>query len=390
MQWWPLFVALAALVIRTASAQTPTPTLPPYERLYGSDSIAEFTPPVAAFWDCDETNWTPECGGQPLSSFGGTQYRMATWDKPLAGEQTTFTVYKNTNPHWDAAQVVLVSQPLAAQTLAPGGATVTVLFPALETSVTANCLLSVRIWVATPAGGTRCVLLSDYTTTQEFGVNDWACMGAADVPLTECAVSAGDRIVMEIGTTFDANGNPRLCSLRWGGAADDTHPDCSQLGKGTGREAGYVQYSHRITWAPTPTYTPTPFGQPTATHTATRTPTPTCGPTGSPQPTATLGPPTPTPTQVGAILGWAPQRRTPTPCYVACLPADFNDDCCVDLLDYTLFVQGFEACSTRTPSGCGSDRCRATDLNDDCCTDLLDYTVFVQEFEQCATPTPAP
>lgn len=381
-----VMVGILALV-RMAPAQTPTPTpTPNYVRLYGSNSLAESTPAIQAWWTCRNGSWAPSCADPPGSTYGAPQYRMAVWDRSESGSIEEFTVYKDVNPQIEAAQLVLISQRVEPQTLASGN--VTVMFPAYENVTTANCHMVIHGWVMKDDGTVRCLIVDRLTAATEYMVESWACSGQVEIAIAPCAMQLGDRLVFEIGTLFDAAGRPRQCTLRWGGDATDS-PECTTLGAApTGQEAGYVQIPQRITWAPTPSFTPTPYGLPSRTPTPSKTATASCVPTGSPQATFTPAPPTATPTRAGVVLGYAPQRRTATPCAVRCLAADFNGDCCVDLLDYTLFVGGFEACSTPT-SACPLDRCRPTDLNDDCCTDLLDYTVFVREFEQCATPTPS-
>jgi hypothetical protein len=109
----------------------------------------------------------------------------------------------NVTAEWDVLLYRGVSGPLAAATIGTG--TVDVMLPVIENTAAADFNYHLHIYVTQGDSDTpRGTLLSDYR--EAAGVNEWGTAAAtcgralnAAASLSSLAVSAGDRIVIEIG-----------------------------------------------------------------------------------------------------------------------------------------------------------------------------------------------
>lgn len=142
-----------------------------------------------------------------------------------------------------------VSDPLAAQTIS---GTVDFLVLMRETDAAANMTLKAHIYVTqgdtdTPRG----TLLSNFVDTTEFVVSGttYDAVSIAGVALSSLAVSAGDRIVIELGySAANAVSTSYTGGLKYGGLSSDATAGTTGQ-SGTGSASPWVEFSGDIAFA---------------------------------------------------------------------------------------------------------------------------------------------
>lgn len=160
----------------------------------------------------------------------------------------------NAAANWDVLLYRGVSGPLAAQTIAGN---VNVVIGALESSASADFAWHLHIYVTQGDSDTpRGTLLSDYveTTANEWPTTAAGLVLAADQALTSLAVTAGDRLVVEIGyVALNASATSFTGTLRYG-TLDPTlltpAPDLTNGSTSVTTQAGYVDFLSGVTESP--------------------------------------------------------------------------------------------------------------------------------------------
>lgn len=182
----------------------------------------------------------------------GSVTKALSAGKEFGGVITSVTVAENaaTNP----LSVLLfrgVTGPLAAQTIS---GTVNVVIGVLESVADADYNWHIHIYVTQGDSDTpRGTLLTDYT--EAVGVNEWPSASLtfkalnAAASLSSLAISAGDRMVIEIGY-ISRNASIRSGTLRYGTlSADLVTPvaDGAAAGTDTTTKAAFITFSTPIT-----------------------------------------------------------------------------------------------------------------------------------------------
>lgn len=213
-----------------------------FTQLYLTANAAPYTPAtLRGAWD--DTSGAVTMALDVVKDAGGTITSVA---KAEINASTT----------WDVLLYRGVSQPLAAQTIS---GTIQVLLGILESSATADFNWHVHVYVTQGDSDTpRGTLLTDYV--EALGTNEWPTTATgkqlnAAQTLASLAITAGDRLVVEIGyiarnsVTTSFTGTLRYGTLTSTGlvAADLTNGSTAVT-----TLAGFLTFSNSITEQDTP------------------------------------------------------------------------------------------------------------------------------------------
>jgi hypothetical protein len=154
----------------------------------------------------------------------------------------------NVAAEWDVLLYRGVSGPLAAGTIGTG--TVNVMLPVIENNPAADFHFHLHIYITQGDSDTqRGTLLADYR--EAAGVNEWGADGAAcgralnaAVALSSLAVTAGDRLVIEIGYTARNTVTTSYTGTLYYGVSPDK---AVLVAGGPSTNIGYVEFSETLT-----------------------------------------------------------------------------------------------------------------------------------------------
>lgn len=142
----------------------------------------------------------------------------------------------------------LISPPLAAQTIAAG--TVTVIMRGRELATTDNVNKRWRkVYVVDSTGSTirgTLVSMAASASTTELGTSLSGTVMAVNAGTSSLAVSAGDRIVVEVGYGLSSTGTTPQADMAIGGNGTD-HTTTEADTTGT---VPWIEFSQNLTWAP--------------------------------------------------------------------------------------------------------------------------------------------
>lgn len=202
-------------------------------RLYLHNAAAAYTPAtIRGAWDNTGSAVTKRLDG---SKNGG-------------GAISSASTSGNAPYPWDILYYRGVSAPLGAQTIAGN---ISGVINAYELAGDANAVFHVHIYVTQGDSDTpRGTILSDYIDATELPINGFIYSGAAlaSAALSSLAVSAGDRIVIELGTTHPVGSSGAHTGISFGGGDESYDASVGNLGAGT---ASWVEFDSTLVWGTT-------------------------------------------------------------------------------------------------------------------------------------------
>ncbi len=208
-------------------------------RLYLANDAAQYAPATV------RGTWNSTIGALAAQHLG--RRRRGSGSAQTVAETSTTNPYERLLGRW-------VSDPLTAQTIS---GTLDYCLLMRETDAAMNATAKLHIYVTQGDSDTpRGTLLANAVDVQEFAVHasQYAGISVSGLSLSSLAVSAGDRIVVEVGySAANAVATSYTAGVKYGGMASDADGSSSGV-SGTGTVASWVEFSGDLTFGNTYLY----------------------------------------------------------------------------------------------------------------------------------------
>lgn len=191
-------------------------------------------------------------GFSPSTRRGAWDHIIGSTDSVLArlprGQNSVPSQSENTaTANWDELIIRYISDPLAAQTIS---GTLDINLLVRETDAAANMVTHIHAYIT--AGDTNTVrgtILTDFIDTTEWSVSatDYASVYVTGIALSSQAITAGDRIVVEIGYQAQNSVTTNYTgALKVGGSTAAATNETGQTSSST--KCGWIEFSQDLLW----------------------------------------------------------------------------------------------------------------------------------------------